>query len=49
MSYYLFKEDILFYQRFLKANQYDTGKLDGIWGPKTDAAHLAFMEIVLPA
>lgn len=44
MSFALFTADILFYQRFLKANQYYTGKLDGIWGPKTDAADLAFTE-----
>lgn len=44
MSYQLLKEDILFYQRFLKANGYYTAKLDGKWGPKTDAADAAFLE-----
>eukprot|EP01136_Pigoraptor_vietnamica_P045539 Opistho-1_new@23614 len=43
MSYQLLKEDILFYQRFLKANGYYTAKLDGKWGPKTDAADTAFL------
>jgi len=44
MSYQLLKEDILFYQCFLKANGYYTAKLDGKWGPKTDAADAAFLE-----
>lgn len=44
MSYQLLKEDILFYQYFLKANGYYTAKLDGKWGPKTDAADAAFLE-----
>jgi len=44
MSHQLFKEDILFYQRFLKANGYYKKKLDGIWGKNTDAADMAFLE-----
>ncbi len=37
-----FKQDVLFYQRFLKSNGFYTGQLDGGWGPKTDAADVAF-------
>ncbi len=44
MSYQLLKQDQLFYQRFLKANGFYTGKLDGIWGPKTDAADKEFYQ-----
>jgi len=44
MSYQLLKEDVLFYQRFLKANSFYSAKLDGKWGPKTDAADAAFLE-----
>lgn len=36
--------DVLFYQRFLKCNGFYQGKLDGDWGPKTDAADAAFQE-----
>ncbi|MDB5279920.1 MAG: peptidase and D,D-carboxypeptidase VanY/endolysin [Ferruginibacter sp.] len=43
MSYQLLKQDVLFYQRFLKANGFYDGKLDGRWGPKTDAADAAFV------
>jgi hypothetical protein len=43
MSYVFFKADILFYQRFLKANGFYTDKLDGQWGKKTDAADTAFV------
>lgn len=42
MSYQLFKTDVLFYQRLLKATGFYTGKLDGKWGPLTDAADKAF-------
>jgi len=42
MSSQLFKQDVLFYQRFLKANGFYPFKLDGIWGPKTDAVDTAF-------
>jgi peptidoglycan L-alanyl-D-glutamate endopeptidase CwlK len=44
MSYQLLKQDQLFYQRFLKSNGFYKGKLDGIWGPRTDAADMAFSE-----
>ena len=43
MSYQLLKQDVLFYQRFLKANGFYNNKLDGRWGPKTDAADAAFV------
>ena len=43
MSYQLLRADILFYQRFLKANGFYTKKLDGIWGANTDAADVAFV------
>ncbi len=42
MSERLFKNDILFFQRLLKSSGLYTGKLDGIWGPKTEAAVSAF-------
>jgi len=42
MSLILSKDDILFSQRFLKASEFYTGKLDGLWGKKTDAAIEAF-------
>lgn len=42
MSSQLFKDDVLFYQRFLKANGFYGDKLDGKWGSKTDAADAAF-------
>jgi peptidoglycan L-alanyl-D-glutamate endopeptidase CwlK len=44
MSHQLFKQDILFYQRLLKANGFYPFRLDGIWGPKTDAADAAFVQ-----
>lgn len=44
MSYQLLKADVLFYQRFLKANGYYTRKLDGDWGPKTQAADERFLQ-----
>lgn len=44
MSYQLLKQDILFYQRFLKANGFYPYRLDGSWGPKTDAADIAFVK-----
>lgn len=40
MSYPLLKEDVLFRQRILRAAGYSVA-LDGIWGPKTDAADQA--------
>lgn len=44
MSYQLLKADTLFYQRFLKANGFYSKKLDGSWGPNTDAADQAFLQ-----
>jgi len=38
----LFEDDILFVQRLLKVQGLYRGKLDGAWGPKTDAAQLEF-------
>lgn len=38
MSTRMFGDDVLFLQRFLKSAQLYTGRLDGIYGPKTDAA-----------
>lgn len=42
MSATLFADDTLFLQRLLKAQGLYAGKLDGKWGPKTDAAHEEF-------
>lgn len=44
MSARLFTDDILFFQRILKAEGLYAGKLDGNWGPKTEAAAQAFMQ-----
>jgi peptidoglycan L-alanyl-D-glutamate endopeptidase CwlK len=44
MSYQLLKEDVLFYQRFLKSSGFYTGILDGIWGPKTNQADIDFID-----
>jgi peptidoglycan L-alanyl-D-glutamate endopeptidase CwlK len=38
MTAHLFADDILFYQRLLKAQGFYQGGLDGKWGPATDAA-----------
>jgi peptidoglycan L-alanyl-D-glutamate endopeptidase CwlK len=38
MSRQLFSADVMFFQRFLKCAGLYLGRLDGIWGPKTDAA-----------
>jgi peptidoglycan LD-endopeptidase CwlK len=43
MSLQLFKQDVLFYQRFLKSNGFYNANLDGIWGSKTDAADAKFI------
>jgi peptidoglycan L-alanyl-D-glutamate endopeptidase CwlK len=43
MGLQLFREDVLFYQRFLKANGFYTKKLDGVWGANTDMADKAFV------
>lgn len=42
MSAHLFPDDVLYLQRFLQCCQLYTAKLDGVWGPKTDAAVNAF-------
>jgi peptidoglycan LD-endopeptidase CwlK len=42
MSKPLFPDDIKFLQRFLKSAGFDPGKIDGRWGPKTNAAENAF-------
>lgn len=44
MSEKLFEDDVLFLQRLLKSAGLYEGKLDGDWGPKTDAAAAAFEE-----
>lgn len=44
MSHQLFIQDVLFYQRFLKANGYYKKKLDGLWGKYTDAADQTFID-----
>ncbi len=43
MSYQLLKEDVLFYQRFLKSCGYYKDKLDGAWGKNTSKADAAFL------
>jgi peptidoglycan LD-endopeptidase CwlK len=43
MSARLFTDDILFFQRILRAEGLYTKKLDGDWGPSTEAAAQAFM------
>jgi peptidoglycan LD-endopeptidase CwlK len=42
MSSKLFKDDVKFFQRLLKCSGFEPGKIDGIWGSKTDAAANAF-------
>src|SRR5215831_5641649 len=42
MSYQLFKEDVLFYQRFLKAAGLYEAAMDGAWGPQTNQADADF-------
>ena len=42
MSYQLSGSDVLFIQRLLKADGFYTGRLDSMWGPKTEAASNAF-------
>ncbi len=44
MSLRLFKSDILFYQRLLKACGFYSGRLDGHWGPMTRSADEAFLK-----
>ena len=43
MSAPIFQDDILFYQRLLKASGYYNDTLDGRWGGNTDAADQAFV------
>lgn len=42
MSDRLFEDDVIFLQRILKSGGLYTGSLDGVWGPKTDAAVTSF-------
>jgi hypothetical protein len=42
MSYQLLKQDVLFYQRFLRSAGFYTYTLDGIWGSNTDKADADF-------
>lgn len=44
MSYQLLRKDVLFYQRMLKSCGFYPWKLDGDWGPKTQAADDAFLQ-----
>lgn len=43
MSYQLLKQDVLFYQRFLKSAGFYSGILDGQWGPVTNKADADFV------
>jgi peptidoglycan LD-endopeptidase CwlK len=43
MSYQLLKQDVLFYQRFLKSAGFYNGMLDGQWGPLTNTADADFV------
>lgn len=43
MSYQLLKQDVLFYQRFLRSAGYYSGALDGQWGPVTNQADADFL------
>ncbi|MEP6466805.1 MAG: M15 family metallopeptidase [Parafilimonas sp.] len=43
MSYQLLKEDVLFYQRFLKANGFYNDTLDGDWGKNTNKGDEEFV------
>lgn len=42
MSDRLFGEDVLFFQRLLKSEGFYDGSLDGVWGPRSEAASTAF-------
>ena len=44
MSSPMLRDDLKFYQRLLASMGYYQAKIDGIWGPKTDAADVAFGE-----
>jgi len=43
MSYQLLKQDVLFYQRFLKSAGFYPWPIDGLWGPHTDKADRDFV------
>jgi peptidoglycan L-alanyl-D-glutamate endopeptidase CwlK len=43
MSYQLLKQDVLFYQRFLRSGGFYSGNLDGQWGPVTNTADADFV------
>lgn len=43
MSYQMLKADVLFYQRFLKANGFYTKELNGIWNIHTNQADADFI------
>lgn len=45
MSYQLLKQDILFYQRFLKSNGFYHDDLDGSWGSNTNKADADFLKM----
>lgn len=45
MSARLFADDILFFQRLLKAEDLYSGELDGIWGPLTEQGACEFEEL----
>ena len=47
MSARLSENDIVFLQRFLKSEGFYNGKIDGVWGPKTDAAVNEFSKEIL--
>jgi peptidoglycan L-alanyl-D-glutamate endopeptidase CwlK len=42
MSGRLFEDDVVFLQRLLKSTGFYNGKIDGVWGKKTDAGVEAF-------
>ena len=42
MSYVLFGEDVIFYQRLLKIQGYYRGRIDGIWGNLTEKGSQVF-------
>jgi peptidoglycan LD-endopeptidase CwlK len=42
MSTRIFKDEVIFTQRFLACGGFYTATIDGDWGPKTEAANLAF-------
>lgn len=44
MSFKLFTNDVLFFQRVLRAEGFYLGKLDGDWGPKTEKSVNQFLE-----